>query len=343
MPRPTNDGDNCPLYPPIEPYDSGFLKVSPLHTVYYEQCGNPESDQLVLFLHGGPGGAVEPRHRRYFDPQRYRVVLFDQRGCGRSTPTAEVRENDTWALIEDVLRLRQHLGIASSEHKMLLFGGSWGVALALALAQTHPDIVRAIVLRGVFVLRRREIEWLYQHGANMVFPEAFQTYRDEIPEENGERRDLLSAYHRRLFSEDPAVRRSAAKAWSSWEGATSHLVQDRAAIEHYAEDEFADAFARLECHYFVNGGFFAEDGWLLRRDNCARIAHLPVTIVQGRYDMVCPIETAHLLCERLPRAELWIVEDAGHSAFEPGIERLLVRAADRYRRGGGGGGGDAAP
>ncbi|HWX67325.1 MAG TPA: prolyl aminopeptidase [Rhodanobacter sp.] len=311
------------LYPEIEPFDSGFLKVSALHTLYYEQSGSPNG-KPVVFLHGGPGGGTNPKCRRFFDPAVYRIVLFDQRGCGKSTPHAELTDNTTWDLVADIERLRGHLAI----DRWQVFGGSWGSTLALAYAQTHPDKVTELVLRGIFMLRRWELEWFYQKGCDALYPDAWETYLNAIPEV--ERGDLMSAYHRRLISTDAKVRTAAARAWSVWEGATSFLWQDPSHIESSAEDEFALAFARIECHYFVNGGFFEHDDQLLR--NVDRIRNIPTVIVQGRYDVVCPLRSAWDLHRAWPEANLHIVQDAGHSAFEPGIVHELLEATDRFGR-----------
>ena len=310
------------LYPEIEPFETGSLKVSELHTLYYEQSGNPQG-KPVVFLHGGPGGGTNPKCRRFFDPAVYRIVLFDQRGCGRSTPHAELRDNTTWDLVADIERLREHLGV----DRWLVFGGSWGSTLSLAYAQTHPDKVTGLVLRGIFMLRRSELEWFYQRGCDALYPDAWETYLQAIPEV--ERGDLMSAYHRRLTSSDAKVRTDAARAWSVWEGATSFLYQDPGHIASSGEDEFALAFARIECHYFVNGGFFEHDDQLLR--NVGRIRNIPAVIVQGRYDVVCPPRSAWDLHRAWPEADLRIVQDAGHSGFEPGITHELIEATDRFR------------
>ncbi|WP_205746267.1 prolyl aminopeptidase [Dyella amyloliquefaciens] len=310
------------LYPEIEPYDSGMLKVSDLHTLYYEQSGNPNG-KPVVFLHGGPGGGTNPKCRRFFDPAVYRIVLFDQRGCGKSTPHAELKDNTTWHLVNDIERIRTHLGI----DRWQVFGGSWGSTLALAYAQTHPEQVTELVLRGIFMLRRWELEWFYQKGCDALYPDAWEPYLKAIPEV--ERGDLMSAYYRRLTSSDPQVRVNAARAWSVWEGATSYLWQDTSHIESSGEDEFALAFARIECHYFVHGGFFEHDDQLLR--NVERIRKIPAVIVQGRYDVVCPMRSAWDLHRAWPEADLRVVQDAGHSAFEPGNISELVQATDRFR------------
>ena len=309
------------LHPPIEPFASGFRKVSALHTVYFEQAGNPDGRKAV-FLHGGPGGGIDPDYRRYFDPARWHVVLFDQRGCGKSTPHAELKENTTWDLVADIERLREKLGI----DRWVVFGGSWGSTLALAYAETHPDRCLGLILRGIFLLRRKELLWFYQDGASALFPEAWDAYLEPIPEV--ERGDLMSAYYRRLTSPDPAVRREAAKAWSIWEGSTSRLLPDPKLVEQYGGDEFADAFARIECHYFVHGAFLRTDTQLL--DDVPRIAHIPGVIVQGRYDVVCPATSAWALHKSWPRSRFVLVPDAGHSMKEPGITSALVEATDEF-------------
>jgi proline iminopeptidase len=309
------------LYPPIEPFRTGFLPVSELHTIYYEEVGNPEG-RPVVFLHGGPGGGLDPDYRRYFDPKRWRVVLFDQRGCGKSTPHAELRENTTWDLVADIERLRAKLGI----EKWVVFGGSWGSTLALAYAETHPDRCLGLILRGIFTLRRKELLWFYQEGASWLFPDAWEGYLEPIPEV--ERGDLMSAYHRRLTSDDPDVRMRAARAWSVWEGSTSKLRPDPNLIERFGGDRFALAFARIECHYFVHGAFLRTDTQLL--DDVPRIAPLPGVIVQGRYDVVCPAASAWDLHRRWPGSVVRMIGDAGHSMTEPGIIDALVEATDDF-------------
>ncbi len=307
------------LYPVIEPFQSEMLKVSPLHTVYVEQCGDPRG-RAALALHGGPGGGLSPEMRRFFDPKRYRVVLMDQRGCGRSTPHAEVRENTTWDLVADIERVREKLGI----QKWLVFGGSWGSTLALAYAAKHPERVAALVLRGIFLLQKSEIAWFYQNGAGNVFPDAFDRYVSVIPE--SERHDLVSAFHARLFSSDPATRIRAARAWARWEGETISIAGPSALPSRFNEDRFVEAFARIECHYFMNNGFFDTDGWLLQQ--ASRYRAIPGRIVHGRYDMCTPLSSAWSLKRAWPEAELEIIHDAGHSSLEPGIVDALVRATD---------------
>ena len=310
------------LYPPIEPYDSGRLQVSPVHNVYYEQCGNPEG-QPVVFLHGGPGGGIVSDYRRYFDPAAYRVVLFDQRGSGQSTPHAELDGNTTWDLVEDIEKIRVRLGIDAWH----VFGGSWGSTLALAYAETHPERVRSLTLRGIFLCRPEEIRWFYQEGASWIFPDVWEEFEKVIPA--GERGDFVSAYYRRLTSEDEATRLEAARAWSVWEGSTSKLFFDPASIEKFADPEFALAFARIECHYFMNNAFLPTDNYLV--ENVGRIRHIPAVIVQGRYDVVCPIKSAWDLHKAWPEADFRVVPDAGHSVTEPGIIHELVSATDRFK------------
>jgi proline iminopeptidase len=309
------------LYPEIEPYDSGFLQVSPLHRVYFEECGNPKG-KPVVFVHGGPGAGCNAKSRRFFDPARYRIVLFDQRGCGRSTPHAELTDNTTWHLVADMELLREHLKLP----RWQVFGGSWGSTLALAYAQAHPDRVSELVLRGIFMLRRWDLEWFYQKGCDAIFPDAWEDYLAAIPAV--ERGDLMGAYYRRLTSADAGVRMAAAKAWSMWEGGTSFLQPSADYIASTGSDEFALAFARIECHYFVHGGFFDADDQLLR--DAHRLKRIPAVIVQGRYDVVCPIRSAWDLHRAWPEADLRIVGDAGHSALEPGITHELVSATDRF-------------
>lgn len=307
------------LYPAIEVQQTEMLKVSDLHTIYVEQSGNPAGLPAVA-LHGGPGGGSSPEMRRFFDPKRYRVVMMDQRGCGRSMPHAELRENTTWDLVADIERVRERLGI----EKWLVFGGSWGSTLALAYAAMHPERVAGLVLRGIFTLRKSEIDWFYQNGASQVFPDAFARYAAAIPE--AERGDFLAAYHKRLTSPDWDTRLKAARAWARWEGETISIAGPSALPSRFNEDRFVEAFARIENHYFVNHGFFESDGWLL--DQAPRMRAIPCRIAQGRYDMCTPMTTAWELKQRWPEAELEIIPDAGHSSLEPGIVDALIRATD---------------
>jgi proline iminopeptidase len=310
------------LYPEIEPFDSGMLEVDTRHRLYYEQCGNPQGKPVVL-LHGGPGAGCSAKMRRFHDPRHYRIVLFDQRGAGRSTPHADLVDNTTWDLVADIERLREHLGI----ERWQVFGGSWGSTLALAYAEAHPRRVSELVLRGIFMLRRWELEWFYQGGANRLFPDAWEQYLAAIPEV--ERGDLISAYNRRLTSADEATRLSAARAWSVWEASTSLLLQDEAFIEGHRDPHFALSFARIESHYFVHGGFFDVEDQLLR--DAHRLAGIPGVIVHGRYDVVCPIQNAWELQKAWPQAKLLISPSAGHSAYEPENAAALVEATDSFR------------
>jgi proline iminopeptidase len=314
--------DLRPLYPSIEPFDHGHLAVDDHHQVYYEQCGNPDG-KPVVFVHGGPGGGAGKDYRRFFDPAAYRIILFDQRGCGRSKPYASLQDNTTWHLVDDIEKIREHLGI----DRWQVFGGSWGSTLSLSYAQTHPERVTELVLRGIFMLRRSELLWFYQEGASHMYPDAWEKYLEPIPEV--ERGDLMSAYHRRLTSDDEATRVAAARAWSIWEGSTSLLYPSADKIAETGADEFAVAFARIECHYFVNGGFFEVEDQLLK--GVDKIRHIPTVVVQGRYDVVCPVRSAWDLYRKWPESELVIVDDAGHSAFEPGNRSALIQATDRFR------------
>ena len=309
-------------YPAIEPFNKGFLKVSEIHNIYYEEVGNPQG-KAVVFLHGGPGGGVSPDHRRYFDPAVYRIVLFDQRGAGQSTPCAELRENTTWDLVSDIEKIRTLLKI----DKWIVFGGSWGSTLALAYAITHPEKVKALILRGIFLCRPSEIKWFYQEGASQIFPDIWDEYLKVIPE--NERHDLVAAYHKRLTHEDRDVRLQAAKAWSKWEAATSRLYMDENAVNEFEDPDYALSFARIECHYFTNNAFFKTNNWLL--ENIEKIRHIPGFIVQGRYDVVCPARSAWDLHKVWPEAKLNIIADSGHSASEPGTRSALIRAADECR------------
>jgi proline iminopeptidase len=310
------------LYPITEPYNTGRLRVSDLHEIHYEEVGNPKGPAIV-FLHGGPGGGVTAKYRQFFDPRHWRVILFDQRGAGLSTPYADLRENTTWDLVEDTEKLRKHLDI----DQWVVFGGSWGSTLALAYAETHPRSVRGLILRGVFLCRKKEIDWFYQDGASKIFPDFWEPYREGIPEL--ERHDFVSAYYRRLTHPDQAVRLEAARRWSIWEGSTSMLFPSDDLISRFAGDEFALAFARIECHYFMNRAFFPTDNYLI--ENVHKIRHIPAEIVHGRYDVVCPIESAWELHRAWPEAVLHVIPDAGHSALEASISRKLVEATERFK------------
>ena len=309
------------LYPPRQPYNEGELKVSDLHTIHFEESGNPEGKPIVL-LHGGPGGGCPPFYRQYFDPEKWRLVMFDRRGCGQSKPHAELQENTTWDLVNDLEKLREYLNI----HQWVVFGGSWGSTLSLAYSQTHPDRCKGLILRGIFMLRQKEIRWFYQEGASYIFPDAWEEYVKPIP--INERDDLLTAYYQRLTSPDDQIRLEAARAWSIWEGSTSRLFPDLDLKQRFGIDAFAEAFARIECHYFINKGFIdPEDKLLLNID---RIRKIPAVIVQGRYDVVCPMMSAWELHRAWPEAEFIVVADAGHSMSEPGIRTCLIEATDKF-------------
>lgn len=315
------------LYPPIEPYESGWIEVGDGHEVYWELSGNPEGKPAV-FLHGGPGGGCSSIHRQFFDPDRYRLLLFDQRGCGRSRPYACLDANTTWHLVADIERLRTLHGI----ERWLVFGGSWGSALALAYAQTHPERVSELVVRGIFTLRRSELLWYYQEGASWLFPDKWERFLAPIPPE--ERDDLMGAYRRRLVHADPAIQVEAARAWSLWEGETITLLPNDGYSAQFGDPHYALAFARIENHYFVHGGFF-EEGQLLR--DAGRLAGIPGVIVQGRYDVATPAATAWELHKAWPGSRLVLVPDAGHAGTEPGIQHHLLEATDAFA------GGSSAP
>jgi len=309
------------LYPPIEPYARGRLAVSGGHEIYYELCGNPHGKPALL-VHGGPGGGSNAMMRRYHDPSRYRIILFDQRGCGRSTPHASLEHNTTWDLVADMERLREHLSI----DRWQLLGGSWGSTLSLAYAETHPDRVTELILRGIFLLRKKEIDWFYQEGCSWIYPDAFEAYQSIIPEE--ERGDMVAAYYRRLTHSDPQVQLAAARAWSVWEGTTLSLFPDPERVRRFGDDSYAIAFARIECHYFVNRGFLDRDDQLLK--DAHRLSQIPGVIVHGRYDVVTPLRNAWDLKKAWPSADLRIVADSGHAMTEPGIIHDLVSATRRF-------------
>ena len=308
------------FYPPIDPYDSGMLDVGDGHKIYYERCGTPGA-KPVVFLHGGPGGGCSPQHRRLFDPTRYDIMLFDQRGCGRSTPHASLEANKTWHLVADIEKLR----MMAEVDRWQVFGGSWGSTLSLAYAQTHPDHVSELVLRGIYLLSDAEMHWYYQHGVSEMFPERWEALRALIPEQ--ERSDILTAYYRRLTGSDEREQLAAAKAWSGWEGATITLLPNPDLVGDFSADRFAIAFARIETHYFVNKGWL-EDGQLLR--DAHRLAGIPTVIVHGRYDMPCPASSAYALHKAIPGSQLHIIEGAGHAFDEPGILDRLIRATDAF-------------
>ncbi len=307
------------LYPEISPYNHFKLEVTKKHTIYIEEVGNP-SGTPVIFLHGGPGGGCGTDYRRYFNPNKWRIILFDQRGCGRSTPFAELEDNTTWDLVNDIEKIRNYLNVS----KWYIFGGSWGSTLSLSYGISHPEKCLGFILRGIFLLRRKEIQWFYQEGASRLYPEAWEKYLKPIP--NAERNDLISAYYKILTGDDEQAKTEAARAWSVWEASTSKLIQSEDLMESFDEDKFAQAFARIECHYFKNNGFFETDNWLL--DNAHRISHLPTWIVHGRYDVVCPVESAWDLKKQIPNADLSIMQQSGHSLSEPEIKDKIIEITD---------------
>ena len=311
------------LYPEIEPYNTFSLQVSDLHTLHIEESGNPNG-KPVIFLHGGPGGGIEPIYRQYFDPDAWRIIIFDQRGCGKSLPHAELEENTTWDLVTDIEKIRKHLTI----DKWVVFGGSWGSTLSLSYSVLHPERCEALILRGIFMLREKEIRWFYQEGCSYIYPDAWEKYVDPI--DISERDDMVSAYYRQLTSQDMNIRLKAAKAWSIWEASTSKLYLNNKSLHHFENDNVADAFARIECHYFINKGFFEYDGWLL--DQIDKIRDIPSVIIQGRYDVVCPMISAWELHRKWPEAKFHVVQDAGHSMTEEGIRSRLIEYTNYFSK-----------
>jgi len=309
------------LYPEIEPYNEFDLKVSDLHTIHIEESGNING-KPVIFIHGGPGGRMEPLYRQYFNPKKWRIIIFDQRGCGKSSPHAELKENTTWDLVSDIENIRSYLDI----DKWVVFGGSWGSTLSLAYAISHPKRCEGLILRGIFMLRKKEIDWFYQDGASNIYPDAWEKYLIPIPE--NERQNLVSAYYKRLTSDDKSIRLEAARAWSLWEASTSKLLPSNKSLHPFDNSKVAEAFARIECHYFINGGFFESDEWIL--DNAASVQNIPTVIIQGRYDMVCPTVSAWELHKKLPNADFHIIPNAGHSITEEGILSKLVEYTDKF-------------
>ena len=322
-PAPGHSSSRRSLYPEVDAYSFGWLQTGGPHELYYEECGNPKGKAAIV-LHGGPGGAINPTMRRFFDPAKWRVALFDQRGCGKSRPNASLEDNTTWSLIEDIERLRVHLGV----EKGTVFGGSWGSTLALAYAVMHPERVEGLVLRGVFLLTQRELKWFYQDGASFLFPDAWERFVGPIPK--GERNDMIAAYHKRLVHSDRKVQAEAAAAWSQWEGDTISIRGPEARPPKFNEVDFAIAFARIECHFFANRGFFPEDGWLLKQ--VEKIRKIPGWIVQGRFDVVTPLESAWALHKAWPESRFDIIWDAGHASTEPGVIDALIRATDEAAR-----------
>ncbi len=309
------------LYPALEPFNQFYFRVSDVHELYVEEVGNPQG-QPILFLHGGPGAGSSAKHRRFFDPKKYRVIIFDQRGAGRSRPFADLTDNTTWHLVKDIEALREHLGIRDWH----VFGGSWGSTLALSYAVTHPDRVKRLILRGIFLCRPEEIKWFYQEGAHQIFPDEWESYVQPIPE--SERGDMVRSYYKYLTDKDPDVRANAAKRWSEWEGSTLKLIPDPEAKATFGGDSMALALARIECHYFINNAFFPTTNYLL--EQAGKLKDIPGVIIHGRYDVVCPVKNAFDLHKVWPQARLIVVPDAGHAADEPGILSELVRATDEW-------------
>ncbi|MBM3183703.1 MAG: prolyl aminopeptidase [Chlamydiae bacterium] len=310
------------LYPTIEPNRSGFLDVGDGHLLYWEESGSPKG-KPVIFLHGGPGSGTRPDHRRFFHPNAYRIILMDQRGAGQSRPHASLVENTTWHLVDDLEKLRKFLKIEA----WFVFGGSWGSTLAITYAESHPEKVLALIVRGIFLARSKEIRWFYQHGAHHLFTDEWERFLAPIPVE--ERRNMVEAYYKRLTSSDPNMRKEAALAWTRWEAATLKLVFDPALFQSFTESSHADALARIECHYFVNRSFFQTDNWLIQ--HAGKLAKIPGVIIQGRYDIVCPFESAWELHLAWPKADFIVIPDAGHAGSEPGIADALIRATDRFQ------------
>lgn len=311
------------LFPEITPFNSGMLKVSNLHTIYFEECGNPKG-KPIIFLHGGPGGGCSSDHRRFYDPQFYRIILFDQRGCGKSTPFAELTENTTWDLVDDMEKLRTHLNI----EKWVVFGGSWGSTLALAYGVTHPSKCLGFVLRGIFLCRPWEIKWFYQEGASLIFPDLWEKYWNQIPE--AQRANMVQAYYSQLTGSDENLKLKAAQIWSTWEASTSKLIFDNQFVDEYEDPEKALPFARIECHYFINNAFFKTDNYLL--ENINKINHLPCVIVHGRYDVVCPAKNAWELHKAWPNSKLHLIADSGHSVLEKGITDKVIQATEDFKK-----------
>jgi proline iminopeptidase len=309
------------LYPPIEPFDSSFMERDG-HQIYYEQCGNPNG-KPAIFLHGGPGGGGSTNVRRFFNPEKYHIVVFDQRGCGRSRPHGCLEKNTTWDLVEDIEALKNMLGFK----KWLVFGGSWGSTLSLAYSQTYPESVSEMVLRGIFMLRKKELDWFYQEGASNIFPEAWEKFLEPI--DINDRDDLMSAYHKIFISDDTEKKLAAAIAWSRWEGSTSSLSYNPDMANSFSDPKFALAFALIENHYFVNKGFLKHENQLIE-SGIDIIRNIPTTIVQGRYDIVCPMTTAWELSKNWPEANLIVAPSSGHTAFEKEITHELIKATEAF-------------
>ena len=309
------------LYPPINPFNEFYLNVSKTHTIFVEESGNPKG-KPVIFLHGGPGGGIESIYRQYFNPKLWRIIIFDQRGCGKSIPHAELKENNTWNLISDIESIRKYLNIK----QWVVFGGSWGSTLALSYAIKHSEFCKALILRGIFLLRKLEIDWFYQDGCSYIYPDKWENYIKII--DNKERNNLLKAYYKKLTSPNKETRVEAAKAWSKWEESTSKLIPKKTSLHRFNDDRVAEAFARIECHYFINKGFFKSDGWILK--NIHKIKHIPNIIIQGRYDVVCPMKSAWDLHQKWENSNLMIIDDSGHSMLEESIQNKLIEYTDKF-------------
>ena len=309
------------LYPKINPYNEFYLNVSIIHTIFVEESGNPQG-KPVIFLHGGPGGGIEPIYRQYFNPTKWRIIIFDQRGCGKSIPHAELKENTTWDLVNDIELIRKYLKIK----KWVVFGGSWGSTLSLTYAITNPQKCKALILRGIFLLRKSEINWFYQEGCSHLFPDYWEKYTEIIPK--SEKKNYVKAYYKRLTSTNDSLRLKAAKAWAKWEASTSKLIPDKYSLHHFDNIRIAEAFSRIECHYFINNGFFKKDAWIL--ENVNKIRHIPCIIVQGRYDVVCPMKSAWELHQKMKKSKLIIIDNSGHSMLEKGIQNKLIEYTDKF-------------
>ena len=308
------------LYPKIKPYNEFYLQVSELHTIFVEESGN-KNGKPVIFLHGGPGGGIEPTYRQYFNPKKWRIIIFDQRGCGKSIPHAELKDNTTWDLVNDIEIIRNYLNIKS----WTVFGGSWGSTLSLSYSIKYPSKCDMLILRGIFLLRKFEINWFYQQGCSFIFPDEWENYKSAIPK--SEQNNFVEAYYKKLTSKNYKTRIKAAKAWSKWEAATSKLIYNKKSLHHFDNEKVAEAFARIECHYFINNGFFKSDGWILK--NLDSIKNIPTFIVQGRYDVVCPMKSAWDLHKKLKKSKLIIIPDSGHSMLEKGIQNKLIEITDQ--------------
>ena len=311
------------LFPPIKPFNEFYLEVSTKHKIYVEESGNPNG-KPVIFLHGGPGGGIEPIYRQYFNPKTWRIIIFDQRGCGKSIPHAELDENTTWDLVSDIEKIRIYLSI----EKWVVFGGSWGSTLSLSYAIKHSQYCKGLILRGIFLLRKFEIDWFYQEGCSYIYPDEWENYKSIIPKE--EQKNFVKAYYQRLTSKDKKIRSKAAEKWAKWEASTSKLIQDKNSLHHFDDTKVAEAFSRIECHYFTNKGFFEYDGWIL--DQLKAFKTIPISIVQGRYDVVCPMQSAWDLHKKISHSELFIIPDSGHSMMEKGIQKKLIELTELFSK-----------